>query len=314
MDPTMGQAPVFATEQPTPALPAPTETAAIISMSGYLTQADMQADEAGGTEASGLAAAETDTVIGAEVSTEPAIAAALEEPTLAPETPPSLPKYPVGNVDFNKPFEVYKDGDYSDQLSNLSILTVLENNSYPVLVVGHYGGEQIVIQFDTDGDDVNGEYRAENIETGPRTKFVKLFIDGDREITADEQVYDSELQAKRGYSHQDVLGIFPVVIPPRDGVAASDETGVEDEEEGDDLEGTDEVAAVETAPAMPPHPDARWVNGRLIAPGQIISAYRKHFGVRQVEVIKTREHSYQTLFVKPEDGSNPYWALNKNIR
>ena len=315
MDPTMGQAPVFATEQQQPALPAPTETTTVISLSGYLSHADMQADLAGGAEASGLTATETDTVVGAEVSTEAALTAALVEAAPALETPPSPPKYPAGVVDFNKPFEVFKDGDFDHQLTSLSILTVLTNASYPVLVVGNDGGEQIVVQFDTDGDDVNGEWKAENIETGPRTKFVRLFIDGDRALTADEEIYDTEAEANRAYSHQDVFGVFPFVIPPRGSQleATEDGDGIDDEEESDDLEGT-ETAVVETAPAVPPHPDARWVNGRLIAPGQIISAYRKGYGVRTVEVVKTREHSYQTLFIKPQDGSNPYWALNKNIR
>ena len=56
------------------------------------------------------------------------------------------------------------------------------------------------------------------------------------------------------------------------------------------------------------------MNGASSPPGQTVWAFRQPLGTRQVEVIKTRDHAYQTLFVKPQDGTNPYWALNKNIR
>jgi hypothetical protein len=45
-----------------------------------------------------------------------------------------------------------------------------------------------------------------------------------------------------------------------------------------------------------------------------VTAYRQGFGERSGTVVKTRDHSYKTLFVQPNDGTNPYWALNKNIR
>ncbi|MHC2249938.1 hypothetical protein [Bradyrhizobium elkanii] len=343
MDPTMGQTTyglVLANEQqPTNLLPAPTETAAVVSMSGYLNRADMQADQAAGTEASGLTneidngsqpVAETSEVFAAGVSTQEVFATiTAEEPVVetlpAPEAPPSPPKYPVGKVDFNKPFEIYRTDDSQDFLTEVVILSVLADATHPVVIAGYHDneGERVVLQFDLDGDDIRGDWVFENISTEPQTKFVRLFIDDERVITADETVYDSEAAAKRDYHHQDLFGIFPIVIPPRVSASAVVESTVvegdgsdfneeEEHDEGGDDAGDEVVAAV--VEAAPPHPDAKWVNGRLIAPGQTVSAYRQRFGTRQVEVIKTRDHAYQTLFVKPQDGTNPYWALNKNIR
>ena len=40
---------------------------------------------------------------------------------------------------------------------------------------------------------------------------------------------------------------------------------------------------------------------------------RQGFGNRTCTVIKTRDHSWKSLYVDPNDGNNPYWALNKNI-
>ncbi|WLB84980.1 hypothetical protein [Bradyrhizobium elkanii] len=348
MDPTMGQTSTYGVvlaneQQPTNLLPAPTETASVVSMSGYLNRADMQADQAAGTEASGLTSeidngallaaaigsqpvAETSEVFAADVTTEQAFAAiTAEEPVVealpAPEAPPSLPKYPVGKVDFNKPFEIYRTDDNQDFLTEVVILSVLADATHPVVIAGYHDneGERLVLQFDLDGDDIRGDWVFENISTDPQTKFVRLFIDDERTLTVDETLYDSELAANREYHHGDVFGIFPIVIPPRVSASAIVEAAVVEgdgsdfnEEEEHDEAGDEDVA--EVVEAAPPHPDAKWVNGRLIAPGQTVSAYRQRFGTRQVEVIKTRDHAYQTLFVKPQDGTNPYWALNKNIR
>ncbi|MEY9247611.1 hypothetical protein [Bradyrhizobium elkanii] len=344
MDPTMGQTSTYGLvlaneQQPTNLLPAPTETASVVSMSGYLNRADMQADQAAGTEASGLtseidngallaAAIGSPTadseVFAADVSTADVLAAVTgEEPVVevlpAPEAPPSPPKYPVGKVDFNKPFEIFRTDDNQDFLTEVVILSVLADATHPVVIAGYHDneGERVVLQFDLDGDDIRGDWVFENISTEPQTKFVRLFIDDERTLTADETVYDSEAAAKRDYHHGDLFGIFPITIPPRVSASAVVESAVvegidETNEEEEHDEGGDEV--VEATPPAPAHPDAKWVNGRLIAPGQTVSAYRQRFGTRQCEVIKTRDHAYQTLFVKPQDGSNPYWALNKNIR
>lgn len=332
MDPTMGQAPIFANEQQP--LSAPEASASVISMSGYLNQADMQADQAGGTEASGLAPAEPE-VFAADVSTETVLAAvtgeeqpAVAETLPAPVTPPEPPKYPIGKIDFNKPFEVFKNDDYQEQLTDVSIIAVLSHGTHRVVIAGTNTNddEHIVLQFDLEGDDINGDWVVENISTEPQTKFVRLFIDGDRHITVDETLYDTKGEGDRAHTYTDVLGVFPVVIPPRVVEAPVVEAVVEtaelsddeysEEEEHDDA-GQFEAAVVDAtppAPPAPPHPDAKWVNGRLIGPGQIVSAYRQKYGTRQVEVIKTRDHAYQALFVKAQDGTNPYWALNKNIR
>ncbi|MGX1427104.1 hypothetical protein AB7M59_007539 [Bradyrhizobium elkanii] len=353
MDPTMGQTSTYGLvlaneQQPTNLLPAPTETASVVSMSGYLNRADMQADQAAGTEASGLTTeidngallaaafgspiAETSEVFAADTSTEEVFATiTAEEPVVealpAPEAPPSPPKYPVGKVDFNKPFEIFRTDDNQDFLTEVVILSVLADATHPVVIAGYHDneGERVVLQFDLDGDDIRGDWVFENISTEPQTKFVRLFIDEDRALSVDETLYDTQFAADRASNHayDDVFGVFPITIPPRVSASAVVESTVvegdgsdfneeEEHDEGGDESG-DEVVA-EVVEAAPPNPDAKWVNGRLIAPGQTVSAYRQRFGTRQVEVIKTRDHAYQTLFVKPQDGTNPYWALNKNIR
>jgi hypothetical protein len=201
-----------------------------------------------------------------------------------------------------------------------------------VVIAGQDGGEHIVLQFDLEGDDISGDWSLENLSTEPQVKYIRLLIDDERTLTTDETVYDSEASAKRVYDHGDLFGIFPITIPPRvpevvetPVVAAADivdlneeltddEYTEEEEHDEGDADFQAEAPVVEQAPAAPPHPDAKWVNGRLIAPGQVVRFHKQYAGVRDVEVVKTRDHAYATLFVKPMDGTNPYWALNKNLR
>ena len=326
MDPTMGQASFapISSEQPLATEPASN----VIGMSGYLNQAAMQADQAGGTQATGLAPAEPE-VFAADVSTEQVVAAVIgEEPVIeaqpVPEAP-AAPKYPIGKVDFNKPFEIFRYDDYQQQLTDAKIIAVLSSATHPVVVAGIDGDDDhIVIQFNLEGEDISGDWTLENLSTEPQTKFIRVFVDNERTLTADETVYDTEAAANRAYNHGDVFGVFPITIPPRavaePVVEASteevtdDEYSEEEEHDEGDADFHVEAAVVEPTPPAPPHPDAKWVNGRLIAPGQMIRAYRPRCGVRDVEVLKTRDHAYQSLFIKPQDGSNPYWALNKNLR
>ncbi|WFU52234.1 hypothetical protein QA639_21235 [Bradyrhizobium pachyrhizi] len=334
MDPTMGQTAIYGIEQPltNAPMPAPVTETSVISMSGYLNKADMQADQAAGTEASGLTAeidngalpvAETSEVFAAGVSTEEVFAAVTGDPLPAPEAPPAPPKYPVGKVDFNKPFEITKVDDHRAVLTEIVILSVLNDATFPVVIAGYddNAGERVVLQFDLEGDDINGDWLVENLSTEPQTKFVRLFQNDDREFSVDEELYDTEAAAKRAFDNGDVFGVFAVVLPPRGAALLTQPTVVDgvdevNEEEEHDEGGDDEVVAevVEATPPAPPHPDAKWVSGRLVAPGQIVRFHKQHVGTRDVEVIKTRDHSYATLFVRPQDGSNPYWALNKNLR
>jgi hypothetical protein len=313
MDPTMGQAvtgqATFGGEE---ALHEPNTP----GMSAYLTVGDMQADQAGGTEASGVVG---DLVTAAaDIDGVQLVAEVIPPAPSAPPAPPAV-VYPSGHVDFNKPFEVFDENNPDDYLTDVQILTVLHGNGYPIVVVGRNHGEQVILQFDTDGDEVNGEYKAENIETGPRTLYVRLYRDG-RDVSADTETYDSQDGAEGAYTsdRHTLIGAFPVVIPPRDGTPAQsefvdvtgDDHGIEDDEEHDDIGGSE---VIETLP-VPTNPGARYVNGKLFAPGDSVRAHRSGFGERVGKVLKTREHSYQTLFVSFNDGTNPYWALNKNIR
>jgi hypothetical protein len=339
MDPTMGLAPIatISDEQQT----LTTESASnVIGMSGYVSREHMQADQTANVEASTLAYPADTEAFAADVSTETVLAAVTgeEQPVAvevlpAPETPPESPKYPVGKVDFNKPFEIFRDDDYQQLLTDAKIIAVLEHGTHRVVIAGidSNDDEHIVLQFDLDGDDITGDWTLENLSTEPQTKFIRLMIDDERTLTADETVYDSEASAKRVYDHGDLFGIFPITIPPRvvaepvvapvvEGIAAladeltDDEYTEEEEHDEGDADFQAEAPVVEQAPATPPHPDAKWVNGRLIAPGQVVRFHKQYAGVRDVEVVKTRDHAYATLFVKPMDGTNPYWALNKNLR
>jgi hypothetical protein len=326
MDPTMGQAPIATVSDEQQTLT--TETVSnVIGMSGYVNRDHMAADVA-----STLAYPADTEAFAADVSTETVLAAVTgeEQPVAAevlPETPPSPPKYPVGKIDFNKPFEIFRADDFNQSLTEASIIAVLTQGTHPVVIAGYDGadGEHIVLQFDLEGDDISGDWTLENLSTEPQTKFVRLFVDGDRNYTVDDTLYDTEGEANRAHTYTDVFGVFPIVIPPRAPavieatalVPTEELTDDEYSEEEEHDEGADfqsETAVVETAPAAPPHPDAKWVNGRLIAPGQVVRFHKQYIGVRDVEVIKTRDHAYATLFVKPMDGSNPYWALNKNLR
>jgi hypothetical protein len=331
MDPTMGQAPIATISDEQHTL---TPESNVIGMSGYVSRDHMAADQA-----STLAYPADTEAFAADVSTETVLAAVTgeEQPVVAEalpaaDTPPEPPKYPVGKVDFNKPFEIFRDNDYQQQLDDASIIAVLPHGSHPVVIAGQDGGEHIVLQFDLEGDDISGDWSLENLSTEPQVKYIRLLIDDERTLTTDETVYDSEASAKRVYDHGDLFGIFPITIPPRvpevvetPVVAAADIVGLneeltddeyteEEEHDEGDADFQAEAPVVEQAPAAPPHPDAKWVNGRLIAPGQVVRFHKQYAGVRDVEVVKTRDHAYATLFVKPMDGTNPYWALNKNLR
>jgi hypothetical protein len=285
MDPTMGQTSGIGQEHQH-------------GISAYLNHADMQADQVGA---------------GAGATIEPA--------TLTQAVVDAAPVYPIGIVDFNKPFEVLDEHNHHEVYEDAKILTILAGSAYQVVIIARHNGEQVIHQFDTDGDEQNGDLKVENLDPSPRTVFIRLLRDG-RDISAEEKVYDTEIEAHGAFSSSGMtlIGIFPVVIPPRDRTAAiiasveGDDFSVEDDEESDDLAGTEDTSLVSTGSASPTNPDAHYVNGKLYTPGDGVRAYRQGMGERVGSVVKTREHSWKTLFIQFNDGSNPYWALNKNIR
>jgi hypothetical protein len=312
MDPTMGQSvigqAVFGG--------AENNDAPAIGMSGYLSVADMQADQqAAGTEASGLTGVEADTVVGDEVSTEAALAAVVEEPAAPAPAAPAI-VYPSGLVDFNKPFQVFDANDDSDVHTDAKIIAVLKGNAYPVVIVSHHGGEQVVGQFDTDGDEMNGELKVENLETEPVTRYGVLIKQG-RDYSLHDELFKSEHEAgdvSLDYD-QSIALVFPITIPVPGTAPFNDVPGLPQGTEAIEEE-DDHVVPTTAAPVEPPHPDARWVNGRLIKPGDKVRATKRgDLAERVCTVIKTQDDHKRTLFIQADDGSNgPYWALNSKIR
>src|SRR5882724_5404685 len=225
MDPTMG------------------ETAGI-GMSGYVSQEHMQADQASN---------ETSSVV--EI-TEAEVLPPAQEP-VAPTT-----NYPAGVVDFNKPFTVFDAYNNSAIHDDAKVLAVLTGNTYPVVVISVHDGEQVINQFDTDGDDINGELKAENLETGPRILYGVLIRQSRRDFGLRDELFASEEAARyeTTLDHDEVIAsVFPVTIPGYEDSAAviegiSGDVGLEDDH--DDEEVDDHVG--QTA-----NPDARWVNGYL---------------------------------------------------
>jgi hypothetical protein len=242
-----------------------------------------------------------------------AVAEADANTTVVPAT-----NYPVGKVDFNKPFIVFDSYDDTDVHTNARVLAVLAGNAYPVVVIStDQNGDEVVHQFDTDGDALDIDLKAENSVIGPITKYVLIERNG---RSFDTEVYDSEEEARNDADTDNFHAIVPLVIPA-DAEALvlggsfegeSFESGIEDEEQIDgDLE---ETTAITTNSDALPEGSVR-VNGTVYAAGDKVRVYRGGFGERNVTVIKTRTTDpWKSLYVQADDGTGPYWALNKNVR
>jgi hypothetical protein len=256
-------------------------------------------------------------------STETVAVVETAEAEVLPPAEPLAPatNYPAGVVDFNKPFIVFDAYDDSVIHDDARVLTVLTGNAYPVVVLTRHDGEEVIHQFDTDGDDVEGELKAENLESGPRVLYGVLIRQGRRDYGLRDELFASEEAARHETELADdevIASVFPVTIPGLEGSSAilsgvvevpggdneSDHLAVEDEESDEHVE----EAAVND-------PNARWVNGRMIKPGNKVRARKTGEYVDRVcTVIKTRDDHKRALFIQPdEDGHDPYWALNKKI-
>ncbi|MGJ4953115.1 hypothetical protein [Bradyrhizobium sp. HKCCYLS20291] len=217
------------------------------------------------------------------------------------ETPAT--NYPVGAVDFNKPFEVFDSNDDDDRHANARVLAVLAGNNYPVVVVSHDGSEEVVTQFDTDGNSLNGDLSVENVAPAiEQTKFVIIFKDR-REFSLGAELYDTEQAAfDVARNESDVFAVLPVTIPalkqeippvPLPVVAANDD---DEEDEGEEVD------------AGP-----KYIAGMTLKAGDKVRAYRKNRGSRTCTILKTRHYpAHKQLYIQA-DGETPYWALNKNI-
>jgi len=247
---------------------------------------------------------------------QPAVIIA-DEASIASET--VVPAYPIGLIDFNKPFVVVDYHNEDETFDNPQILTVLKGSMYPVVVTFWKNGEQCVAQFNTDGEDEHADYKVENDEPFPRTVFVVIGRDG-RSLVADDETYSSEEAARNDSTLDEIVGIFPLTIEApvsvsdfHDGGIESDEAdgdGIEDDEESDDIEGTETGQVVDLNQA----PTEMYVAGRVRRVGETVHAYRNNFGVRACTIVKMRRDSRKSLYIDPKDGNDAYWALNKNVR
>lgn len=252
----------------------------------------------------------------AEAGVQPAVIVA-DEASIASET--VVPAYPIGLIDFNKPFVVVDYHNDDEAFDNPQILTVLKGSLYPVVVTFWKNGEQCVAQFNTDGEDEHADYKVENDDPYPRTIFVVIGRDG-RSLVVDDEAYTSEAQARNESALDEIVAVFPLTIEApvsvsdfHDGGIESDEgDGIEDDEESDDIDGTEvttgQVVDLNQAPTE------MYVASRNRRVGETVTFYRKGFGTRTGVIRKLRRDSRQSLFIEPNDGSGPYWALNKNVR
>jgi hypothetical protein len=239
-------------------------------------------------------------------------------PAPAPETPPTIPQYPIGLIDFNQPIVVLDNADYNDErYDNPVIVTVLKGSTNPVVVSFWKHGEQCIAQFDTDGGSLCGDYKIEQDLIYPATRFVVIGRDG-RNLVVDEELYASADAAREETSLTDIAGIFPVVIeapkvaepvpPPALAEAMDDFHEGDDESEEQDDEGT------VVAPPSVEAPTEMYVAGRTRKVGETVHASRQGFGTRVCTIVKMRRDSRKSLYLDPRDGNGPYWALNKNVR
>ena len=252
----------------------------------------------------------------------PATDAPLIGEVLSPEQPPVVAAqtdYPIGLIDFNQPIVVIDAADYNDEaFDNATVITVLKGSIHPVVVSFWKHGEQCVAQFDTDGDSSCGDYKVEQEQPYPRTVFVVIGRDG-RNLVLDEELYASDAAARAETSVDEIAGVYPVVVEAPASTLADDVAGavshvddvVEGEEDENEVEGTEGASNV-TDINQPP--TEMYVAGRPRHVGEVAHAYRNGFGTRACTIVKMRRDSRKSLYLDPQDGNAPYWALNKNVR
>jgi hypothetical protein len=244
-------------------------------------------------------------------------------PAPAPETPPTIPQYPIGLIDFNLPIAVIPVDEYDEtEFDRPLIVAVLKGSLHPIVVSFWKTGEQCIDQFDTDGDSLSGDHKVEQDSPYPRTMFVVVGRDG-RKLVLDEDLYASEEAAREETGLSDVAGIFPLVIharpAPEPVVEASTpapqlDEAFSDQHDGDIESEEQEDEVEEPAPTPPEAPTEMYVAGQMRRVGQTVHASRQGFGVRVCTIVKLRRDARKSLYIDPKDGNGPYWAMNKNIR
>jgi hypothetical protein len=223
--------------------------------------------------------------------------------------------YPIGVVDFNKPFDVFNVYDNDQAHTNPRVLAVLAGNVYPVVVVStDLEGDEVVHQFDTDGDALEGDLKVENKVAKEVTKFILVERTGRSSFSTD--VYDTHDEACSEADAEAFHAIIPFVIPVEAQVLFTEEPVIEDDSDDEDEEINDDGDEQTFTGAVVDAPEGSVrVNGSVYVAGDKVSAYRQGFGQRVCDVLKTRDtDTFKSLYIQANDGSVPYWALNKNIR
>jgi hypothetical protein len=257
-----------------------------------------------------------------ETAAAPLEGEVLPPETPAPQTPPSVPQYPIGLIDFNLPILVVDSNDDEEMFDTPSIVTVLKGSLHPVVISFWKSGEQCIDQFDTDGDSLSGDHKVEQDQPYPRTLFVVVGREG-RNLVLDPDLYVSEEAANDETTIDDIAGIFPVVIqakveePVAEPVSDFNDDGVESDEQSIEEEGEEEIEdteeqAADTDQNLPP--TEMYVAGRMRRVGDTVYATRKNFGVRECTVTKLRRDATKSLCLQPKDGSAAYWAWNSHVR
>jgi hypothetical protein len=254
-------------------------------MSAYLTTADMQPDQ------------------------QPTIEQAVAE-TLPVE--PEAPKYPIGRIDYNKPFEVVDRFNEDVIHADARVVAVLSGNAYPVVIASTDADGEVVNQFDLDGTEMNGNLKIENVEPEVYPRTVYLVMEKGRRgaISVDHDVYDSEADAL-DEADGATLAIFPVTIEANSFAPRYAQRPEPVVEQDDDSEVEEDDHVEEQLPE-----GAVRVNGSLTKAGDKVRAWRRNLGYeRTCTVIKTRPDPYKALYIQADsDGSAPYWANNSSIR
>jgi hypothetical protein len=221
----------------------------------------------------------------AEATTAPAPSATTDAVS-APHDPAL-----VGNdIDYNKPIQTI-DGETAE------LMQVLTGQRYPFLVkITKEDGDITVDTFDLDGDGRHSYYTLENKKEEPAFFWGRLVRDtDDDEYLFDGSVYTSEQEAREGYlsSYLEIVSVFKVETKAKVEASSDDEAEDAGDENGDTV-------------------DRVLIGNEYVVPGQGIGYFRKGYGNRYGTALKLRANSTKSVFFQPDDGSNPYWALDKN--
>lgn len=230
------------------------------------------------------------------------------------------PGYPIGQIDFNQPIIVVDGENHDEVFEDASVLTVLKGSQHPVVVSFWKDGIQQVAQFNADGEDNDGDFTIYNVIEGPRTMFAVLLLQG-RVPALDSELYFTRDLALAGNKGEIVIDVVPLTFEPHvpqvtpapqlDEAHASsgDEVDIEeDEEDEDDIEDAEADGDATSAP------ESVQLGYRTYRVGDTISFFRRNKGVRSGTVSKIRADGYKSVFFAANDGSEPYWARNVNVR